>query len=126
METKEKDFTEKLRTLIDERDMKQKDVATALKIPASTLGGYIQGKSQPDFAMLKLLSNYFNVSIDYLLDNNTGVIQTEKENELLRIFRSLTAEQQDLYIEQGRAFIRINTRETAKSSKSATGSNKAV
>ena len=126
METKEKDFTEKLRTLIDERDMKQKDVATALKIPPSTLGGYIQGKSQPDFATLKLLSNYFNVSIDYLLDNNTGVIQTKNENELLRIFRSLTPEQQELYIEQGKAFIRINTRENAKSSKSATGSNKAV
>ena len=76
--------------------------------------------------MLKLLSNYFNVSIDYLLDNNTGVIQFEKENELLRIFRSLTPEQQDLYIEQGKAFIRINSRENAKSSKSAIGSGKAV
>lgn len=126
MGTRENDFTEKLRTLMDERDMKQKDVAADLQIPASTLGGYVQGKSQPDFAMLKLLSNYFNVSIDYLLDNNTGVIQSEKENELLRIFRSLTPEQQDLYIEQGKAFIRINSRENAKSSKSAIGASKAV
>ena len=67
MGTKENEFTEKLRMLMDERDMKQKDVATALHIPVSTLGGYVQGKSLPDFAMLKLLSNYFNVSIDYLL-----------------------------------------------------------
>lgn len=126
MGTKENEFTEKLRMLMDERDMKQKDVAAALHIPVSTLGGYVQGKSQPDFAMLKLLSNYFNVSIDYLLDNTTGDIQTEKENELLRIFRSLTAEQQELYIEQGRAFIKVNARGTAKSSKSAIGSNRAV
>lgn len=126
MGIKENEFTEKLRMLMDERDVKQKDVAVALKIPASTLGGYVQGKSQPDFAMLKLLSSYFNVSIDYLLDNNTGVIQTEKENELLRIFRSLTPEQQDLYIEQGKAFIRVNTRGSAKSSNSVTGSSKAV
>ena len=126
MGTKENEFTEKLRMLMDERDMKQKDVAAALHIPVSTLGGYVQGKSQPDFAMLKLLSNFFNVSIDYLLDNTIGDIQTEKENELLRIFRSLTAEQQELYIEQGRAFIKVNARVTAKSSKSAIGSNKAV
>ena len=126
MGTKENEFTEKLRMLMDERDMKQKDVAAALHIPVSTLGGYVQGKSQPDFAMLKLLSNFFNVSIDYLLDNTTGDIQTEKESELLRIFRSLTAEQQELYIEQGRAFIKVNARVTAKSSKSATGSNRAV
>ena len=126
MGTKESEFTEKLRMLIDERDMKQKDVAAALHIPVSTLGGYVQGKSQPDFATLKLLSNYFNVSIDYLLDNTTGDIQTEKESELLRIFRSLTAEQQELYIEQGRAFIKVNARGNVKSSKSAIGSNKAV
>ena len=125
MGTKESEFTEKLRMLMDERDMKQKDVAAALHIPVSTLGGYVQGKSQPDFAMLKLLSNFFNVSIDYLLDNTIGDIQTEKENELLRIFRSLTAEQQELYIEQGRAFIKVNARGNAKSSKSANGSKRA-
>ena len=48
MGIKENEFTEKLRMLMDERDMKQKDVAAALHIPASTLGGYVQGKSQPD------------------------------------------------------------------------------
>ena len=37
MGTKESEFTEKLRMLIDERDMKQKDVAAALHIPVSTL-----------------------------------------------------------------------------------------
>ena len=125
MGTKENEFTEKLRMLMDERDMKQKDVAAALHIPVSTLGGYVQGKSQPDFAMLKLLSNYFNVSIDYLLDNLTGDIQTEMESELLRVYHSLTAEQQELYIEQGRAFIKVNARGNAKSSKSANGSKRA-
>ena len=126
MGIKENEFTEKLRMLMDERDLKQKDVAVALHIPVSTLGGYVQGKSQPDFAMLKLLSNYFNVSIDYLLDNTAGNIRNEKESELLRIFRSLTAEQQDLFIEQGKAFIRFNAKDDGKSSKSAIGSNKAV
>ena len=125
MGIKENEFTEKLRMLMDERDLKQKDVAAALHIPVSTLGGYVQGKSQPDFAMLKLLSNYFNVSIDYLL-NAAGNIRNEKESELLRIFRSLAAEQQDLFIEQGKAFIRFNAKDDAKSSKSAIGSNKAV
>ena len=119
-------FCDKLRMLIEERDLTQKELAIQLKIPVSTLGGYVQGTSEPDFQTVKIIASYFNVSIDYLLDYNSDGILSYREDDLLRIFRSLSPEQQDLYIEQGKAFIRINTRENAKSSKSATGSNKAV
>ena len=119
-------FCEKLRMLIEERDLTQKELAKQLKIPVSTLGGYVQGTSEPDFQTVKIIASFFHVSIDYLLDYTGGGNQSSRENDLLRIFRSLSPEQQDLYIEQGRAFIRINTRGSAKSSKSPTGSNKAV
>jgi len=109
---------ENLRNLIDERDMTQKELAQILNIAASTLGGYIQGYSEPDFETLKLLASYFDVSTDYLLDFQRNHSYTRNQQELLRIFDSLTPEQQELYIEQGKAFIRINAKDDVKSSKS--------
>ena len=111
-------FCDTLRTLIDERGLTQKQLAQDLEIPVSTLGGYVQGTSEPDFETLKLFANYFDVSADYLLNLKIGNTQSHLENELLRIFRSLSTEQQELYLEQGKAFIRINAKEDVKSSKS--------
>lgn len=111
-------FYDKLRNLIDERGLTQKSLALDLKIPVSTLGGYVQGTSEPDFETLKIFAKYFDVSTDYLLDLKIGNAKTALEDELLRIFRSLTKEQQELYLEQGKVFIRINSKEDAKSSKS--------
>lgn len=109
-------FADRLRMLIDEFDLTQKQLASDLKIPTSTLGGYVQGTSEPDFETLKLLARYFNVSTDYFLNYHSNNIKSGRENEILRIFRSLTKEQQDLYIEQGKAFLRINAKKDAKSS----------
>ncbi len=111
-------FCDTLRTLIDERGLTQKQLAKDLEIPVSTLGGYVQGTSEPDFETLKLFANYFNVSADYLLNLKIGNTQSRLENELLRIFRSLSTEQQELYLEQGKAFIRISAKDDVKSSKS--------
>lgn len=111
-------FCDILRNLIDERELTQKQLAQDLEIPVSTLGGYVQGTSEPDFDTLKLFANYFDVSADYLLNLKIGNAQSRLENELLRIFRSLSTEQQKLYLEQGKAFIRINAKENVKSSKS--------
>lgn len=111
-------FSDKLRLLIQENDITQKQLAKDLKIPVSTLGGYVQGTSEPDFQMLKTIAKYFNVSTDYLLDYRKDYIKSSKEDDLLRIFRSLSPEQQDLYLEQGKAFLKINSKENAGSTKS--------
>ncbi len=112
-------FSDRLRALIEERDITQKYLAGQLGIPVSTLGGYVQGTSEPDFATLKLLAAYFRVSTDYLLGFGGEQLRSEEENELLRIFRALSGEQRELYLEQGRAIVRINARGAARSSRSA-------
>lgn len=101
-------FGEKLRILIEERAITQKELASQLNIAPSTVSSYVQNSREPDFATLKMLAQFFDVSIDYLLDNKTNSTYTQQEIELLRVFRSMTKEQQDLYIEQGKVFIRIN------------------
>lgn len=101
-------FHDILHRLIEERGLTQKQTALELHIPVSTLGGYVQGTSEPDFATLKLLSAYFGVTADYLLEYPIGTAETPEETELLRVFRSLTHEQQRIFLEQGRVFMRYN------------------
>lgn len=111
-------FGNNLRTLIEERDMTQKELAVQLNIAPSTMGSYVQNIREPDFATLKAIAKFFNVSIDYLLDYNSGKAATHQEAELLRIFRSIPPQQRDICLEQCRVFVRMNHKEKvdAKSS----------
>ncbi len=104
-------FSDKLRMMIEEREITQKRMAAELKIPASTLGGYVQGTSEPDFDTLILLARYFDVSTDFLLDHSSDPAISTKEIDMLRIFRSLTPEEQEIYLEQGKAFLRIKSKQ---------------
>lgn len=112
-------FGDNLRTLIEERNMTQKELALHLNIAPSTLGSYVQNTREPDFTTLKLLAGYFNVSIDYLLDYSLGKTATHEENEMLRIFRSLTEEQQYICMEQCKVFIRMNHKEKEEQRRSS-------
>ena len=111
-------FSDKLRHLVEERNITQKQLANELHIPVSTFGGYVQGTSEPDFQTLRIIANYFNVSTDYLLDMPCGNSENSMEADLLRIFRSLTPEQQVIFLEQGKAFSKVNLKKNAKSLKS--------
>lgn len=104
-------FGGNLRALLEERELTQKEVARRLNIAPSTMGSYVQNVREPDFATLKLLADFFDVTTDYLLDHDPGRADTPQERELLRIFRSLTAEQRQVCVEQCRVFVRLNHRE---------------
>lgn len=101
-------FGDKLRKLIEERGLTQKELAKQLNIAPSTMGSYVQNTREPDFDTLKLLAGYFQVSADYLLDYQPDQTISPQESELLRVFRTLNAEQQAIYLEQGKAFIKTN------------------
>lgn len=98
-------FCDKLRGLIEERNITQKQVANDLNIAPSTMGGYVQGSSEPDFDTLKRLAEYFNVSADYLLSIKSEKCNAELEEELLRVFRAMKPDYQNIFIEQGKIFI---------------------
>lgn len=99
-------FSDKLRMLIEERNLTQKQVAIDLNVAASTMGGYVQGSSEPDFDTLIRIAEYFNVSTDYLLNRLSKNTVDQDEEELLRIYRSMEKEYRQIYIEQGKAFLK--------------------
>lgn len=109
-------FGDTLKTLIEERDITQKELAAKLNIAPSTVSSYVQNTREPDFAILKSIAKFFDVSIDYLLDYRSGNETTYKEAELMRIFRNLSEEQQEICIEQCRVFLKLNRKENARSS----------
>lgn len=55
------------------RGYTQLKVAMDLNISREALSYYENGKRSPDIAMLRKMSNYFNVSIDYLVNGQEFV-----------------------------------------------------
>ena len=94
-----------LRDLLAELDITQKQLAESLNIGASTFGNYIQNNREPDYDTLKAIAGYFNVTTDYLLDHRTPPANNHKEDDILRVFRALNRDQQDLMLKQGKLLI---------------------
>ena len=59
-----------LRAIRKERKLNQLKVALDLNISREALSHYENGKRSPDIQMLRMLSAYFNVSIDYLVNGH--------------------------------------------------------
>ena len=56
-----------LKKIRKEKGLSQLKVAMDLSISREALSYYENGKRSPDISMLIILSEYFNVSIDYLI-----------------------------------------------------------
>ena len=57
-----------LRLIRKQRKLNQLKVATDLNISREALSHYENGKRSPDVEMLRKMSKYFNVSIDFLIN----------------------------------------------------------
>ena len=57
-----------LKLIRKQRKINQLKVATDLNISREALSHYENGKRSPDISMLRKLSEYFNVSIDFLIN----------------------------------------------------------
>lgn len=101
-------FGEVLRELLDEHDLSQKQLAEDLNISASAVGNYVRSNREPDFETLKKIAAYFRVSTDFLLNYQAEQGYTYSEHKILQLFHALTADQQELYLEQGKLLIRHN------------------
>lgn len=58
---------EKLRSLRKEKKMTQSDISKRLGIPRTTYAGYENGSRNPDPETLRLLADFHEVTVDFLL-----------------------------------------------------------
>jgi len=63
---------ERLKSLREERGISQQKLAKQIGTNQQNIHRYEHGFYEPDIGTLKLLANFFNTSIDYLV-GNTGV-----------------------------------------------------
>ena len=120
-----------LKELLDLHGMTQRQLAEALALSSSALGNYVQGPREPDYNTLIRIADFFQVTTDYLLDHPAKTKAplaeaSHREELLLHIFRSLTEEQQEFYLEQGHIFLRQNRKKESSLSYPALRSSKAV
>ena len=65
-------FNERLKQLRLASGLTQQGLADELGISASAIGMYEQGRREPDRATLILMSDFFGVSIDFILGSETS------------------------------------------------------
>ncbi|MEQ2422963.1 helix-turn-helix transcriptional regulator [Megasphaera sp. CLA-AA-H81] len=71
-----------LKKLREEKGLTQSELGKKLGISPSTVGMYEQGRRVPDVPILKKMSAFFNVSIDYLLENVNHNVPTKMPKDL--------------------------------------------
>ena len=68
-------FCDRLRFLRQHQELSQGEAAKRLNLTHATYCRYETGVHQPDFETLKKIANFFDVSIDYLLENERGSLE---------------------------------------------------
>lgn len=106
-------FGEKLKDLMDEKEVSQKEVSSTLNIAISTLNGYANDYREPDFATLVALANYFDVSTDYLLGvTSSSKIDIDSTDEhlqlLLHYYTKLTPRMRKLLLDEAKLLMKYN------------------
>ena len=115
-----------LKKLREEKGLTQSELGRELGISPSTVGMYEQGRRVPDVPILKKMSAFFNVSIDYLLENVNYDVPMKMPKDLNKFLQqseiifdgdtyNLTDEDRDLVMKSLEvAFSAANERTNAK------------
>ncbi len=103
------DIGNQIRTLLEQDNITQKQLAKDLNISATTLNGYIQNRRQPDAKMIVRLASYFHTTTDYLYGLTTFrdppiVSYSAEERHLINVYRAIADDNKPLYIDIGRTF----------------------
>lgn len=76
-------FRYTLQNLRENRDVKQVEVANAIGIAPSSYSNYEQGLHMPDYTVLIKLADYFDVTLDYLLDRTETKLSWSKQSKIM-------------------------------------------
>lgn len=82
-------FKNRIKELRLERELSQQDLAKKIKVNKQTISQYERGVREPSFETLLALCDFFNVSTDYLLGNEsrTSRLVNTEERKMLDAMR---------------------------------------
>lgn len=90
-------FGDCLKSILDDREISQREFARQLNIAPTTLNGYIRNTRQPDFELVKKIADKLGVSVDYLFGTEGNRDYTFAERELIMNYRQMTDENKKLF-----------------------------
>jgi transcriptional regulator with XRE-family HTH domain len=110
--------SERIKTALSVRGMRQADLCKLTHIPKSALSQYISGAYEPKQDRIYLISKALNVSEAWLMGLDVPIERqerkktspsdkvelTEGERLLLNLFRQIPEEQQQVFLEMGRVY----------------------
>lgn len=99
-----------LKALRKEYNISQQQLANIIGVSQQSINKYENHNVEPDIETLKAIATFFNTTIDFLVGFDESKTAFTKEDELLRLFSLMTKEQQELYIEQGKIFAKMNNK----------------
>lgn len=73
-------FSNNLRRIMSERDLKQVEVAEAIGVSPQTFNTWISGKAIPRMGKVQLLADYFGITKSFLMDEQGEV---DEHNDLM-------------------------------------------
>lgn len=79
----QKEFGNKIKQIRRKMNFTQKEVAVSIGVSEQAVSKWENGECLPDVYNLKLLGQLFQISIDYLLDNEND--KTEKLAEVIKV-----------------------------------------
>lgn len=92
------DFTEKVRALADSRHIS----INALRLKTGIGNGTLQGHADPRFSTVVKVANFFNVPLDYFLEESefakptAGLILSQEEIDLILSYRGKPDDAKDV------------------------------
>ena len=76
-------FNERLRQLRTAKNLSQFEFAKQIGISKSSVNMYERGEREPNFKMLEVIADYFNVDMDYLLGKTNIPLKNSVESQIL-------------------------------------------
>lgn len=78
-------FGDKLKELRAKHNITQQELGDIMGVSRATIAGYETKNKEPDFDKLRFISNYFKVSLDYLLE--TDIYDKSEEDKTVATHR---------------------------------------
>lgn len=88
-------FCDIIKKLRKEKGLSQQAIANYLQITRQAYSNYEMGKREPDYETLLKLSEFFDVTVDYLTRGASPAVLDDPEQQLLDLFRQLNGEGQN-------------------------------
>lgn len=84
----------RLKELRQAKGLTQKEIAQIVNYSQNLISTWENGSHEPDINALITLSNFFNVSVDYMIGNENNIPKDCNENTYIKINKHLSPNQQ--------------------------------